>query len=329
LAHHGNLASDGRPVLGLPARDLVELALESNPDCIVIPAHIWTPWYGILGSKSGFDSLEECFLDMAPHIHAVETGLSSDPAMNWMVPELAQRTIVSFSDAHSLPKLGREVTVFHGEMSYQGLARALASQGVAYTVEFYPEEGKYHFSGHRKCGVRLGAKETLGSNGRCPVCGRPMTLGVSHRVAILSDESTSEESTSEEGGPSQGNTNEVESRGDLVSSPLGRPPFMRLVPLLEIISQTMKVGVNSKRVQGEYRRVVQEMGSEFRVLIQASHNDLTRLGGEPLAQAVIRARTGKVRLEPGYDGVFGSVSVSPARVSPSGEEAGWNDGQGC
>lgn len=329
LAAHGNLKSDGRPVLGLSARDLVELVLGSNPDCIVIPAHIWTPWYGILGSKSGFDSLEECFLDMAPHIRAVETGLSSDPAMNWMIPQLAMRTIVSFSDAHSLPKLGREVTVFHGEMSYQGLARALASQGVAYTVEFYPEEGKYHYSGHRKCGVQLAAGETLGSNGRCPVCGRPMTLGVLHRVATLSNEVTSDqgistESISKDGTPSPGVANKIESNGGLVSSPLGRPPFMRLVPLVEIISQTLKVGTASKRVQTEYRRVVGEIGSEFKALIQASYGDLTRVGGESLAQAVIRARAGEVYLEPGYDGVFGSV-----RVVPADQAMACNDGRGC
>jgi len=308
LANHGNLASDGRPVLGLSARDLVELALEANPQCMVIPAHIWTPWYGVLGSKSGFDSLEECFLDMAPHIHAVETGLSSDPAMNWTIPGLAQRTIVSFSDAHSLAKMGREVTVFQGDMSYAGLAQALAGQGVAYTVEFYPEEGKYHFSGHRKCGVRQGVRETLSPEnpgGRCPVCGRPMTLGVLHRVATLS-----------EGDASEGDAIEVTSSGGLASSlirsPRGRPPFMRLVPLAEIISQTMGAGTASKRVQNEYRRLVGELGSELRALSQAASSELAQAGGEQLARAILRARAGEVAVEPGYDGVYGSVRVVPS-----------------
>lgn len=304
LARHGNLASDGRPVLGLSARDLVELALESDSRCMVVPAHIWTPWYGILGSKSGFDSLEECFLDMAPHIHAIETGLSSDPAMNWLIPELAGKTIVSFSDAHSLAKMGREVTVFQGELSYEGLIQALASQGVAYTVEFYPQEGKYHFSGHRKCGIRRGTSETLNSNGRCPVCGRPMTLGVLHRVATLSE----------------GDTRELASAGGLVSSviesPRVGPPFMRLVPLAEIISQTMNVGTASKRVQTEYRRLVGELGSELRTLSQAPYDELAQVCGERLARAVLRARSGEVEVEPGYDGVYGSVRVFP-----------WNDGQ--
>ena len=301
LDRHGNLASDGRPVLGLSARDFVELALESNPQCLVIPAHIWTPWYGILGSKSGFDSLEECFLDLTPHIHAVETGLSSDPAMNWMIPELAGRTIVSFSDAHSLAKLGREVTVFQGELSYRGLASALASQGVGYTVEFYPEEGKYHFSGHRKCGVRQGTQETLGSDGRCPVCGRPMTLGVLHRMAAMSQRDTPEAPPAD--------IREDLTGGGMVSSPLGRPPFVRLLPLQEIISQTVKSGVASKRVQKEYHRLVAELGSELDILIRSSSCDLARAGGEQLARAVLRARAGEVQVEPGYDGVYGSVDV--------------------
>lgn len=300
LARYGNLASDGRPVLGVSARDLVELALESDPRCMVIPAHVWTPWYGTLGSKSGFDSLEECFQDMAPNIHAVETGLSSDPAMNWMIPELAKKTIVSFSDAHSLAKMGREVTVFQGDMSYGGLARALASQGVAHTVEFYPEEGKYHFSGHRKCGIRQGTGETLNSDGRCPVCGRPMTLGVLHRIATLSD----------------ADTTELANTGGLVSSlaesSRGRPPFMRLVPLAEIISQAMNVGTASKRVQNEYRRLVPELGSELRVLSQVPYSELAQAGGEQLARAVLRARSGEVEVEPGFDGVYGRVNVFPS-----------------
>ena len=183
LANHGNLQSDGRPTLRLSARDLTELALEINPNCMVIPAHVWTPWYGLLGSKSGFDALEECFLDLAPHIHTVETGLSSDPAMNWAIPGLEGKTIVSFSDAHSAPKLGRELTAFEGDLSYPGLTGALANQGVAYSVEFYPEEGKYHWSGHRKCAVRQSPQETADRGTRCPECHRPLTLGVLHRVS--------------------------------------------------------------------------------------------------------------------------------------------------
>ncbi len=189
LAHSGNkLESDGRPTLKMSARDFVRLVLDINPGCIVIPAHVWTPWYGLFGSKSGFDSLEECFQDMTPQIRAIETGLSSDPAMNWLVPDLADRSIVSFSDAHSPAKLGRELTVFEGELSFQGLAKALTHQHIDFTVEFYPEEGKYHYSGHRKCGVRQSPAETLEQGARCPVCGRPLTLGVLHRVSALSQD---------------------------------------------------------------------------------------------------------------------------------------------
>ena len=299
LARHGNLASDGRPTLRLSARDLVECVLAVNPECLVIPAHIWTPWYGILGSRSGFDSLEECFLDMAPHVGAVETGLSSDPAMNWNICELDGRTIVSFSDAHSLVNLGREATVFQGCLSYRGLAQALATQGVAYTIEFYPEAGKYHFSGHRKCGVRQGARETLDSAGRCPVCGRALTLGVMHRVAALSH------------CDAPGGLPEALDAAGLIPSPRGRPSFMRLVPLVEIISQTLSSRTTSKRVQNEYFRLVDELGSEFRILVQTSSGDLADVGGEDLAQAVMMVRAGRVRVDPGYDGVYGSVSLSP------------------
>ena len=167
LANYGNLQSDGRPTLRLSARDLTALVLDTNPNCIIIPAHVWTPWYGLFGSKSGFDYLQECFLDLASQIHAVETGLSSDPAMNWAIPELEDKTIVSFSDAHSASKLGRELTAFQGDLSYHGLAHALANEGVAYSVEFYPEEGKYHWSGHRKCAVRQSPQDTAAQGSLC------------------------------------------------------------------------------------------------------------------------------------------------------------------
>ena len=166
-----NLESNGRPILSLSARDFTTLALEINPECMVIPAHVWTPWFGVFGSKSGFDSLEECFRDLTPQIHALETGLSSDPAMFWPIRELDRKTIVSFSDAHSPQKLGRELTVFEGELSYHGLAEAVAHQRVAYTAEFYPQEGKYHYDGHRKCGVRPSPEDTRRQGGRCPVPG--------------------------------------------------------------------------------------------------------------------------------------------------------------
>jgi uncharacterized protein (TIGR00375 family) len=301
LALYGDLASDGRPTLELSVRDLTALALELDPECIVIPAHVWTPWYGVFGSKSGFDQLEECFQDMVPMIHAVETGLSSDPAMNWGMPELADKTIVSFSDAHSLPKLAREVTVFEGTLSYQGLAESLAQNQVAYTVEFYPEEGKYHYDGHRKCGISQAPEETLRQGTRCPVCGRPLTLGVLHRTKALS-----ETDVAFERGPD-----------GFVRSLQGRPPYIRLVPLQEVIAAVLGQSPNTKRVQGEYRRITDELGSELQVLINTQPADLERVAGEGLARAILRVRTEDIHVEPGYDGVFGKISLSPSdSISP-------------
>ena len=306
------LESDGRPTLRMSARDLTALALDASPECIVIPAHVWTPWFGVFGSKSGFDHLEECFLDMTPQIHALETGLSSDPAMMWPLDGLADRTIVSFSDAHSAPKLGREMTVFQGAPSYRGLADNLARQGVDYTVEFYPEEGKYHYSGHRKCGVRHAPGDTQREGCRCPVCGRPLTLGVLHRVRYLSNKAskaskapTTQESVTEE-------QYEIRSTDGYVRHSGGRPPFIRLVPLVEIISESVGQGPSTRRVEAEYRRLIEEFGNELRVLLEVPAADLERLSGETIAQAVAKARAGDVRIDPGYDGVYGKISVSPA-----------------
>jgi uncharacterized protein (TIGR00375 family) len=294
LASYSDLAVDGRPTLGLSVRDLTALALELNPECIIIPAHVWTPWYGVFGSKSGFDHLGECFQDMTPAIHAVETGLSSDPVMNWGMPELADKTIVSFSDAHSLPKLAREATVFKGDLSYQGLAEALAQNQVAYTVEFYPEEGKYHYDGHRKCGISQPPEETLRQGTRCPVCGRPLTLGVLHRTKALS----------------QGDVAFERGPDGFVRSLQGRPPYIRLVPLQEIIAAVLGQGPNTKRVQGEYRRITDELGSELHVLMEVQPADLEKVAGAGLAQAILQVRVEDIHVEPGYDGVFGEISLS-------------------
>ena len=288
-----NLESDGRPTLGISARDLTALVLDTNPDCIVIPAHVWTPWYGLFGSKTGFDHIEECFQDMSPHIHAVETGLSSDPAMIWPVPGLADKTIVSFSDAHSPAKLGRELTVFGGELSYQGLAESLANQEIAYTVEFYPEEGKYHYNGHRKCGVRQGPNDTKQQGSRCPVCGRPVTLGVLDRVQSMSE----------------GEWQEVRGPDGFVRHGKDRPPFIRLLPLVEIIAATMGQGPSTKRVEAEYRRLTQEFGSELQVLMSVEGDDLIAVAGERLACTVQKARVGEVGIDPGFDGEYGKIHL--------------------
>ena len=293
LADHGRLDADGRPVLRLTPRDLLMLLLDVDPRCLLIPAHAWTPWYGIYGSKSGFDSLEECFGDAAGHVHAIETGLSSDPAMNWQVSELDSRSIVSFSDAHSPQKMGRELTVFGGELSYDGLADALRSQRIEYTVEFYPEEGKYHHSGHRKCGVSLSPRQVAVNGQRCPVCGRPLTLGVLQRV--------------EE--PGAADMNAGPGMDGLVRSDSGRPPFRNLVALAEVLSQALGFGVNTKSVRAYYDRLVDEIGNELAVLVNASLDDVERIAGDRVAEGVGRVRNGDLTIEPGYDGLYGSVRI--------------------
>lgn len=300
LAGAGNkLESDGRPTLKMSARDFTSLALDLNPATIIIPAHVWTPWYGVFGTKSGFDSLEGCFLDVTPQIHAIETGLSSDPAMIWPIAELSQRTIVSFSDAHSAAKMGRELTVFPGEPSYRGFADALANQGVEYTVEFYPEEGKYHYTGHRKCGVRQNPEETRYLGSRCPVCGRPLTLGVLHRVA-------SAYSSDQTGNPAT----ELRDADGFVVNEQGRPPFIRLVPLVELIADDVSRGSGTKGVVTEYNRLIQELGSEFEILVSTGLDALEKVAGEKMARSIMKARAGDVEVEPGFDGVYGKVHIN-------------------
>ena len=293
-----SLEGDGRPTLSLTPRDLTELLLRIDPRCLIIPAHAWTPWFGLFGSKSGFDSLEECFGDLTPHIHAVETGLSSDPAMCWRVPDLDDVSIVSFSDAHSLPKMARELTVFNGEPSYDGLAEALRTQDIAYTIEFFPEEGKYHNSGHRKCGVSYDPGE-VDRNGRaCPVCGRAMTLGVRQRVEELAQR-------------------EIDASPDddgLVRHPDGRPPFRSMVSLQQILSEVTGVGINTKRVRTAYMSLIESFGTELAILLDAPTSDIaTALPryGERLAEGIHKVRAGDIYVQPGFDGQYGVVKVWP------------------
>lgn len=295
LSDHGKMANDGRPTVRLSARDLLSLALDCHPESIVIPAHAWTPWYGVYGSRGGFDSLQECFGDLAPLVTAVESGLSSDPAMNRWVEELDGRNIVSFSDAHSPARLGREMTALNGELSWDGLSVALRNSGVKFTVEFYPEEGKYHYSGHRKCGVVYGPEDETENGTLCPVCGRELTLGVLHRVSELSSQDVSTHLKVDDSG--------------WIRSDGWHPPFARLVPLQEIIAATMNVGANTRRVSREYNKLTDQFGSELAVLLYASESDLLPVAGETLTQVVLAARTGNVSVEPGFDGVYGSVRL--------------------
>ena len=262
---------------------------------MLIPAHLWTPWYGLYGSKSGFDSIEECFGDMAGHVYAVETGLSSDPAMNWRVPSLDRVSIVSFSDAHSLPNLGRELTVLGGEPSYEGLTKALMTQGIECTVEFFPEEGKYHHSGHRKCGVSYSPADVACSGVQCPKCGRRLTLGVMERVEELAGRPV--ETWVDEDG--------------LTRADNARPPFKTLVCLQQIVAKSLGVGRDAKKAQDGYHGLVSWFGSELSVLMEAPTSDIADLAGERVSDGVSRVRAGNISIVPGYDGLYGTVKVWP------------------
>jgi DNA helicase II / ATP-dependent DNA helicase PcrA len=282
----GNIASDGRPILGLDSRDLLEITLEGGPGAYLVPAHIWTPWFAALGSMSGFDSIEECYGDLASHIFAVETGLSSDPAMNWRVPSLDRFRLVSNSDAHSPGKLGREATAFDCDIDYFAICRALETgEGYAGTVEFFPEEGKYHLDGHRKCEVRFEPKETLAHGGLCPVCGQRLTVGVLHRVEVLAQR------TEEEAKP-----------------PATAGEAINLVPLPEMIAEVAETGPASKKVSDIYARTVAQLGPELQILEKVPLEDISR--ADPLlGEAVARLRAGKVIRDAGYDGEYGKIHL--------------------
>jgi len=294
LARIGNIASDGRPILGLDSRHLLEIALESSPDAYLVPAHIWTPWFAVLGSRSGFDSVAECYGDLADHIFAVETGLSSDPAMNWRISSLDRYRLVSNSDAHSPPKLGREATLFDTDLDYFSLRRALETgDGYVGTVEFFPEEGKYHLDGHRKCGVRLSPEETKAQGGRCPVCGQPVTVGVMHRVDALADRDESQASP----------------------PPATAGHVCSLVPLPEILSEITASGPSSQTVERVYDRLLASLGAELAILESVPTEDIARAESSLLAEGVARLRAGKVIREAGYDGEYGVIRLfEPAEL---------------
>jgi len=297
-----NLLSDGRPIVGLSAKQVAEIALGVNSKCLIIPAHAWTPHFSLYGSVSGFDSIKECFEELSPNIYAIETGLSSDPAMNWRIEDLENRRIVSFSDAHSPQKLGREATVFElSELSYGAIRGAITGQGedkISYTIEFYPEEGKYHYTGHRNCKVVYSPNETRKMGTTCPVCGRPLTVGVMSRVEHLAGSEVETKS-------------EVDSFGVrwVKDSKGKRPPYVMLVPLLEILSEALSSGVGSQRVMGVYDQLISLQGSEFKVLLQTPIEEIERVFGARVAEAISKVRSGDISIEPGYDGVFGKVKI--------------------
>lgn len=282
-----NITSDGRPILGMDSRDLLEMLLEIDERIEFIPAHIWTPWFAALGSKSGFDSIEACYGDLTPYIHAVETGLSSDQPLNWLCSFLDKYSLLSNSDAHSPEKLGRNANMMQTELSYTAVRDALHHQdreGFAETIDLYPQEGKYHFDGHRKCGVVFNPTDTMQHGGLCPVCGKPLTLGVAHRIAELAD------------------------RDDPTERPIQKT-FHYIIPLKEIISELEGVGPNSKRVDSIYHRYIAGIGNEFDILLNQSEDSIRKVGGELLAEAVLRMRAGIVITKEGYDGEFGHVKL--------------------
>lgn len=281
----GNIHSDGRPILGLDSHDLLEMMLDVCPEGILIPAHIWTPHFSVLGAKSGFDSVEECFEELAPYIHALETGLSSDPAMNWRISKLDRYQLVSNSDAHSPSKLGREANLLDIDCSYEGLYRAIQTgEGLEGTVEFFPEEGKYHFDGHRKCGVSLSTVEAERLGGICPVCGKKLTMGVDHRVEQLAD------------------------RAEGFVKKDGKK-YESLVPLPEVISTCMGYSAASKKVQGCFEQMIQTLGTEFDILRNVPSEDIKSCAGERIAEGIENVRTGNVKRIPGYDGEYGKIEL--------------------
>ena len=286
LARIGNIESDGRPILGVDSRDLLEITLESSPDAFLIPAHIWTPWFSALGSQSGFDSISECFADLADHIFAVETGLSSDPAMNWRLSALDRYALVSSSDAHSPDKLGREANLFDCDLSYFAMRDALRERDAGFlgTLEFFPEEGKYHADGHRKCEVVMTPEEAAACGKACPRCGKPLTGGVLGRVAALADRPAG-------------------------FRPEGAKPFASLVPLVEVLGEVLGVGAGSKRVWSACQQLVSRVGPELTVLQDAPLEDVGREGPPLLAEALRRMRLGEVRRQAGYDGEYGVVRM--------------------
>jgi uncharacterized protein (TIGR00375 family) len=283
----GNIKSDGRPILGLDARNLLEILLETSDEAFLIPAHIWTPWFSVLGSKSGFNSIEECFEDLTPHIFAAETGLSSDPPMNWRVSGLDGLTLVSNSDAHSPLNLGREANLLNTRLSYDGIKSAIESgdpNAFLGTFEFYPQEGKYHLDGHRNCKICLSPRETMEYDGKCPVCGKSLTLGVLNRVEELADRT-------------QGS-----------KAPTSHP-YQSIIPLAEIFSDILQVGTKSKKVNTNYQRALHQLGNEFNILHTLEINKLNRAGIPLLGEAIRRMRQNEVEIISGYDGEYGRVKI--------------------
>ncbi len=291
LGNVGKLSSDGRPIFSFTAKELAKMILDISADCLIIPAHAWTPWFSIFGANSGFDSIEECFGEMTPHIHAIETGLSSDPEMNWRWSALDSMTLLSNSDAHSPNRLGREANVFNCSLDYREITEAIRRKDrnkLLFTIEFFPEEGKYHYDGHRQCGVITSPSQTKGNQYLCPNCSKKLTVGVMHRVEALADRP----------------------EGFI---PKNAIPSIHLIPLEEIIAEALGVRVGTKAVDSEYERLIERGGSEFKILLDDTPDELASFVPPNILEGIVRMRQGKVSIVPGHDGVYGKITLFPER----------------
>lgn len=287
LAKHGNLSSDGRPLLSLDSKIMLEKILEIDPRNFLVPSHIWTPWFSLFGAKSGFDSIEECFEGLSSSIIGLETGLSSDPKMNWMLSALDKYSLISNSDAHSPSRLGREANVFNCKIKYDEIRDVLKTKDknrFLYTIEFFPEEGKYHFDGHRNCNIVMSPQQAMTNDDICPVCGKQLTIGVMHRVRLLADR--------EEG-----------------FVPDNAIPYKSVIPLEEIIAEALDMGRDSNTVKNQYLKLVKALGGEFNILLNVPINEISDNSDQRIGHAVELMREGKVSIAPGYDGVFGKISI--------------------
>jgi uncharacterized protein (TIGR00375 family) len=298
LGNLGKLSSDGRPIFSFTAKELAKMILDISTDCMIVPAHAWTPWFSIFGANSGFDSIEECFGELSPHIHAIETGLSSDPEMNWRLSALDAITLLSNSDAHSPNRLGREANVFDCTLDYREIIETIRkkdSKKLLFTIEFFPEEGKYHYDGHRQCSVAFSPSQTKANKYLCPNCHKKLTIGVMHRVEELCDRP----------------------EGFI---PKNAIPSIHLIPLEEIIAEAMGYRVGTKAVEAEYERLTERGGSEFKILLDATPDELASFVPTRVLEGIIRMRQEKVSIIPGHDGVYGKITLFPERKEGESKE---------
>jgi uncharacterized protein (TIGR00375 family) len=287
LSQLGKLSSDGRPIFGFSAKELVEIITDVSDECFIVPAHAWTPWFSVFGANSGFDSIEECFEEQTKHISCIETGLSSDPQMNWRWSKLDKIALISNSDAHSPNRIGREANVFDGEMSFKEIVKAIKTKDknkFLSTIEFFPEEGKYHYDGHRACDVLFSPAESRNNKNICPVCGRKLTIGVMNRVEALSDRP----------------------EGFVPENVI---PYKHLIPLQEIIAEALNQGVETKGVENEYFRLVSIFGTEYRILLDLSLEELEKSTPPKILEGIKKVREGDLNIIPGYDGVYGKIQI--------------------